>query len=41
VALGYQAGEAERAVRDALESMGASPSTPELVRVALTKVGKR
>ena len=41
VALGYQAGEAERAVRDALESVGSSPSTPELIRVALTKVGKR
>ena len=41
VALGYQAGEAERAVRDALESVGSSPSTPELIRVALTKIGKR
>ena len=41
VALGYQAGEAERAVRDALESLGAAPSTPEVIRVALTKVGKR
>jgi Holliday junction DNA helicase RuvA len=41
VALGYQAAEAERAVRDALETMGASPTTPEVIRVALTKVGKR
>jgi Holliday junction DNA helicase RuvA len=40
VALGYQAADAERAVRDAVETLGASPSTPELIRVALGKVGK-
>jgi Holliday junction DNA helicase RuvA len=40
IALGYQAAEAERAVRDAVETLGASPSTPELIRVALGKVGK-
>ncbi|MFP5354851.1 MAG: Holliday junction branch migration protein RuvA, partial [Gemmatimonadota bacterium] len=41
VSLGYAAPDAEKAVRAARESTGASPSTAELVRAALPLVGRR
>ena len=41
VSLGYNAVDAERAVRAALDSGGRGVATPELIRLALTKVGIR
>jgi hypothetical protein len=39
VSLGYSMGDADRAVRGALEDGGRGMSAPELIRRALTKVG--
>jgi Holliday junction DNA helicase RuvA len=39
VSLGYSTGDAERAVRSALDDGGRAMSAPELIRRALTKVG--
>ena len=41
VSLGYAAPDAERAVRAARDTSGATASTAELVRAALPLVGKR
>jgi len=41
VSLGYNTIDAERAVRAALDSGGRGAATPELIRLALTKVGSR
>ncbi|MGI9076277.1 MAG: Holliday junction branch migration protein RuvA [Gemmatimonadaceae bacterium] len=41
VSLGYTVGEADRAVRHALEEGGRGITVPELIRLALTKVGTR
>ena len=41
VSLGYPALDAERAVRAALDANGGGMSAPELIRDALTKVGRR
>ena len=41
VSLGYHTVDAERAVRAALESGGRGVATPELIRLALAKVGSR
>lgn len=41
VSLGYTAGEADKAVRHALEEGGRGGAVPELIRLALTKVGNR
>jgi len=38
ISLGYTAGDAERAVRDALDERGRGMSAPELIRAALAKV---
>lgn len=38
ISLGYTAGDAERAVRDALDERGRGTSAPELIRAALAKV---
>jgi Holliday junction DNA helicase RuvA len=39
VSLGYSTGDAERAVRNALDDGGRGMGTPELIRRALAKVG--
>jgi Holliday junction DNA helicase RuvA len=39
VSLGYSIGDAERAVRAALDDGGKGMAAPELIRRALTKVG--
>jgi holliday junction DNA helicase RuvA len=41
VSLGYTPGDAERAVRTALDSGGRGLTAPELIRAALAKVGSR
>lgn len=41
VSLGYAAPDAEKAVRKALETLGGSTSAPELIRLALTHIGKK
>ncbi|MBA3557955.1 MAG: Holliday junction branch migration protein RuvA [Gemmatimonadaceae bacterium] len=41
VALGYTTGEADKAVRHALEEGGTGGAVPELIRLALTKIGNR
>jgi Holliday junction DNA helicase RuvA len=38
VSLGYPGGDAEKAVRKALDSLGPTPAAPELIRAALAKV---
>lgn len=41
VSLGYAAGDAEQAVRKAIESVGKPAAAPELIRAALAVVAKR